>query len=198
MNHEGAVDAADIDAVYQHLGQPANSQWKIVDDGNVVGQEDVDYLVQTILHTAYGDANLDCKVDFYDFQQVLYHWCQHGTGWAGGDFNGDGVTDFGDFQFLLDNWNPLGIGLAPAKETAIAASSSSIVTAASVAPANVSRDAAPSTVATAPATSELLSSSLVIQAAQRLHLPRRGLTRGRATRSSCRHRARHLLARSTR
>ncbi len=164
VNHEGAVDAADIDAVYQHLGQPANSQWKIVDDGNVVGQEDVDYLVQTILHTAYGDANLDCKVDFYDFQQVLYHWCQHGTGWAGGDFNGDGVTDFGDFQFLLDNWNPLGIGLGASEETAIAASSSSIVTAASVVPANVSRDAAPSTVATAPATSELLSSSLVIQA----------------------------------
>ena len=117
MNHDGVVNAADIDAVYQHFGQPANSQWKIVDDGNVVGQEDVDYLVQTILHTAYGDANLDCKVDFYDFQQVLYHWCQQGAGWAGGDFNGDGVTDFGDFQFLLDNWNPMGIGLGPALAT---------------------------------------------------------------------------------
>ena len=117
VNHDGVVNAADIDAVYQHFGQPANSQWKIVDDDNVVGQEDVDYLVQTILHTAYGDANLDCKVDFYDFQQVLYHWCQQGAGWAGGDFNGDGVVDYGDFQFLLDNWNPTGTGLGPALAT---------------------------------------------------------------------------------
>ncbi len=113
VNGDGVVNAADIDAVYQHLGQPANSPWKIVPDGQVVGQEDVDYLVNTILNTAYGDANLDCKVDFYDFQQVLYHWCQQGAGWAGGDFNGDGVVDFGDFQLLLDNWNPTGTGLGP-------------------------------------------------------------------------------------
>ena len=70
------------------------------------------YLVQNILNTTYGDANLDCKVDFADFQALLYDWMGH-YGWAGGDFNGDGVVDFGDFQMLLDDWNPMGTGLGP-------------------------------------------------------------------------------------
>ncbi len=96
-------------------GTSYTSQWKVYPDTKPVGQEDVTYEVQNILHTAYGDANLDCRVDFADFQILLDNWIKTGCGWAGCDFNGDGVVDFGDFQILLDNWNPLGIGLAPAK-----------------------------------------------------------------------------------
>ena len=70
---------------------------------------DVYYLVRTILHTWYGDATLDGKVDFIDFQALLDHW-QYSGGWADGDFNGDGIADFLDFQMLLDNWNPEGVG----------------------------------------------------------------------------------------
>ena len=94
------------------IGAPATSQWKVTSDGLPVSQADVTYLVQNVLKTSYADANLDCKVDFADFQTLLYDWMGH-YGWAGGDFNGNGVVDFGDFQILLDNWNPMGTGLGP-------------------------------------------------------------------------------------
>jgi hypothetical protein len=100
--------AADIDAVYAHRGD-TTGRYDLNGDG-VVNQADVDYLVKTILHTSYADANLDGSVDFLDFQNLLNHWQAAGAGWAGCDFNGDGVTDFMDFQTMLNNWNPAGGG----------------------------------------------------------------------------------------
>jgi hypothetical protein len=107
-NRDGTVNAADIDAIYHNFGAAASSQWKVYADSNPVGQEDVTYELQNILHCAYGDANLDGKVDFTDFQVLLDHWQNSGAGWATGDFTGNGKVDFADFQKLLDNWNPAG------------------------------------------------------------------------------------------
>ena len=107
VNHDNKVNAADIDAVTANFGAATGSQWKVDYDGTPVGQGDVTYLVKTLLHTSYGDANLDRKVDFADFQLLLDNWMRT-SGWANGDFTGDHVTDFGDFQRILDNWNPNG------------------------------------------------------------------------------------------
>jgi hypothetical protein len=76
-------------------------------DTNPVGQEDVTYELVHLMHTNYGDANLDRFTDFTDFQVLLDHWQAPG-GWASGDFYGDGTVDFLDFQVLLDYWNPGG------------------------------------------------------------------------------------------
>ena len=74
-------------------------------NGNgAVNQADVDYLVHTILHTNYGDANLDGRVDYPDIQTVLNNWLATDAGWAKGDFNGDGVVNNADLQLVLDNW----------------------------------------------------------------------------------------------
>ena len=58
----------------------AFSQWDV--DGNgTVNQDDVTYeLTSTAvgMKTDYGDANLDHKVNFTDFQVLLDHW--QGTG----------------------------------------------------------------------------------------------------------------------
>ena len=152
-NLNGVVNAASIDAIYVHFGASYTSQWKVYPDTKPVGQEDVTYEVQNILHTAYGDANLDCRVDFADFQILLDNWIKTGCGWAGCDFNGDGVVDFGDFQILLDNWNPLGIGLGASEDSASAASSPATINTASTVPAKVSGAATTSVlVSAAPAT----------------------------------------------
>ena len=100
------------------FGQPSASRWKVATDGLPVGQQDVTYELQHILHTNYGDANLDSATDFVDFQTVLDHWQISGGGWAGGDFTGDGVSDFLDFQKLLDYWNPGGWNSSQAPEPA--------------------------------------------------------------------------------
>ncbi len=115
VNHDGVINSLDLDAIYANLGSVASNlslaQYD-VDGDNVVSQADVTYELVNILHCSYGDANLDGKVDFTDFQTLLDHWQVQGVGWAQGNFNGDGVVDFLDFQILLDYWNPGGVTMA--------------------------------------------------------------------------------------
>jgi hypothetical protein len=128
-NRDGVVNAADIDAIYQHLtvappgytGWPRplvayQAQYDVNGDG-AVSQADVTYELNHYFLTNYGDANLDKATDFEDFQTLLNHWQASGSGigWAQADFNGDGVVDFLDFQILLNYWNPAGWNFAPSQ-----------------------------------------------------------------------------------
>ena len=54
-------------------------------------------------YTLSGDANMDGKVTFADFQSFLSHYGQTGT-WQQGDFNHDGKVTFSDFQLLLSDY----------------------------------------------------------------------------------------------
>jgi probable HAF family extracellular repeat protein len=117
FTHQGVVNASDIDLLYANFTAKTgtyNSLYDLTGDG-VVDQADVTYLLQNVLNTNYGDANLDGKTDFVDFQTLLNHWQNSGAGWAGGDFNGDGVVDFLDFQMILNYWNPAGWNFAPSQ-----------------------------------------------------------------------------------
>ena len=116
VNGDGVVNAADIDAVYAHVGSGILT-YDVNGDG-VVNKSDADFLVKTILHSSYGNANLDGFVDFMDFQTLLDHWTHSGA-WADGDFDGNGRVDFADFQLLLDNWSPLGNSSVPEPATLI-------------------------------------------------------------------------------
>jgi hypothetical protein len=52
-----------------------------------------------------GDANLDGKVNFSDFQLLSASFNQPNTAWDQGDFNYAGKTNFADFQLLAANFN---------------------------------------------------------------------------------------------
>ena len=104
VNHDGAINAADIDAIYQHFGAAAGSQWKVAADGLPVGQQDVTYELNSYFHTVYGDATLAGKVGIDDFSVLLAHWGSTTAGWADGDFTGDGTVNIDDFSLLLSNW----------------------------------------------------------------------------------------------
>jgi hypothetical protein len=117
LNQDGVTDAADIDTLYGHFGSNA---WLY--DLNVHGttdQTDVDTLVHTILHTYYGDVNLDRQVDFFDIVQMLSAHYNDGTtghGGAEGDLNGDGRIDFFDLSLLLSegyNAGPMPAAVTP-------------------------------------------------------------------------------------
>jgi hypothetical protein len=94
----------DIDAIYNHIwsGDPYSQQYDVNGDGRV-NKLDVTYLLQNILHTNYGDATLDGRVNIDDFSVLLAHWGSS-AGWAGGDFTGDGYVNIDDFSVLLANW----------------------------------------------------------------------------------------------
>jgi hypothetical protein len=81
---------------------PATRNYDI--DGDLQNyRSDADMLVQTILNTKYGDANLDHRVNALDFNAFAGHFGQTG-GWAQGDFNGDGVINSLDFNSIAGNF----------------------------------------------------------------------------------------------
>jgi hypothetical protein len=183
VNQDGSANSLDIDAIYYHFDAPASSQWKVDGDDQPVGQNDVTYELNNYFHTNYGDANLDGKTDFLDFQTLLNDWQAKNVGWAGGDFNGDGVVDFLDFQNLLNHWNPSGWNFAPeqvseqttpagsgiGRTTMAVGSQPLLMVANQIATAAVS-------VSTAPATTGILSSGgSLIQAGATLAPARSGL-----------------------
>ena len=105
VNGDAVTDSTDIDYLYSQLGKTSGDTWLL--DLNVDGainQADVDVLVKNLLFTAYGDTNLDRKVNFSDLLVLAKNYGAAGT-WSGGDFDGTGVVDFGDLLLLAKNYN---------------------------------------------------------------------------------------------
>lgn len=105
INGQFGTDAYDIDELYARFG---SAGW--TEDLNVDGttdQFDVDLLVQTILGTRYGDADLSGGIGAGDLNALAGNWLGN-TGWAGGDFDGSGIADFADLLFLAIGWDEAG------------------------------------------------------------------------------------------
>ncbi|MEM7682892.1 MAG: PEP-CTERM sorting domain-containing protein [Planctomycetota bacterium] len=124
---DGVVNAADIDALFSlYVGidqdgdgvvfgiAPEFDQLEVAEmilsnlSGDltgdlIVGEDDAAFLVNTILETNFGDANLDGSVDLLDFDALAGAFGGAG-GWATGDFNGDGAIDLLDFDGLAANF----------------------------------------------------------------------------------------------
>ena len=100
FNDDGDVNAADIDLLFDHLGEADFD----LDGDNDADSNDVDHLVRTLLGAEYGDADLSGAVDFDDFFSLQLGWGRPDPGWAQGNFDGDDDTDFDDFQTMQVYW----------------------------------------------------------------------------------------------
>ena len=100
----GLVDATDIDLLFVEIRSQNNSpEFDLTADG-LVNNDDRDMLVETILGTNFGDANLDGLFNSSDlvavFQVGQYEDAIAGNSlWEGGDWNGDG--DFTSSDMVL-------------------------------------------------------------------------------------------------
>jgi hypothetical protein len=107
VNGDDDVDASDIDALFTavHEGSPDTATYDLNASG-AVDTNDVKYLVEAILDTYYGDADLDGAVGVADMS-LLAGSCNHASdaGWANGDFDGDGVAGVSDLSVLAANYN---------------------------------------------------------------------------------------------
>jgi hypothetical protein len=145
FNGDRAIDAGDIDllvaAVAAHGAPPAGfsavagapemptstggtpetpSPFDLNSD-MIVDRRDVDFLVQSMLETAYGDVDLDRRVALTDVARLYANFGRVGAGWADGDVTGDGLVDRVDVALVARN---LGFG---AETPQPAASSSAAV-----------------------------------------------------------------------
>lgn len=123
--HDGTVDANDIDYVGRILNgklaemcgaaAPAQLRWSELEeavfmdlsvdfDGDMdIDRNDVDMLVNNVLDSEYGDANLDGSVNGLDIS-TLVNGFGSGDQWSEGDFNGDGTVNGLDISILVNKF----------------------------------------------------------------------------------------------
>jgi hypothetical protein len=102
FNGDFMIDAADIDLLTAAIIAGSSDGIYDLDGNGSVAILDRDFLVETILGTYIGDANLDGEFSSRDFVAIFqineYEDAIPGnSGWADGDFNGDMDFDSSDF-----------------------------------------------------------------------------------------------------
>ena len=104
VDDSGSIDAADIDLLYAAIASSSDEpQFDVNEDGST-DEQDVDFLVEQLLETRRGDANLDGTVSFADFLLLASNFGKSDIGWAGGDFDGSRSVDFADFLALASSF----------------------------------------------------------------------------------------------
>lgn len=111
INNSGAVDARDITQLAADVAIGSTLSIFDLNRDQSVDQRDIVFLVEDILDTNFGDANLDRQVDETDFgiiHNVLFSRVEESTGdwrrgWEIGDFNFDGYVDVRDINIWNDN-----------------------------------------------------------------------------------------------
>lgn len=110
LNGDSYVDQSDIDALHRAINSDAMDLFYDLDDNMKVDASDVAFLVENILGTVVGDANLDGNVDALDLNVLGVNWQRaDGTGWSTGDFNGDGVVEEVDLNQIDRHWGRVGM-----------------------------------------------------------------------------------------
>ena len=109
FNGDGVVDAADLTEINaaRHAGS-TDLKYDVNGDA-VFDLNDVECMLYDILHSKYGDADLNHSVDLNDYELFLSGYGHQGgsppVGWGTGDFNGDGVVNLDDYALFLDGFN---------------------------------------------------------------------------------------------
>jgi hypothetical protein len=105
FNDDGVVDDTDINILFGAISDGNMASEFDLNDSGDVNQDDVVFLVENIIGTSMGDANLDGKVDAMDLNQVGINWQRmDGAGWSNGDFTGDGAVTAQDLDEIGINW----------------------------------------------------------------------------------------------
>jgi len=106
VNFDSHVDATDIDVLFANLGS-RDPTLDLDGDGDV-DRADVDYLITAILHSVYGDTNLDGDVDMGDLAISLLNFTGAGgigKSFSQGDNDGDGDIDTRDITTSIINFS---------------------------------------------------------------------------------------------
>ena len=108
FNNDGVVDGLDIDLMRDAVINMTNdSQFNVdgIGDPDVPDEGDFNFLLNSIINTGPGDADLNQIVNFDDFVSLSNNFNQISTLWSQGNFNLDNETNFDDFVALSNNFD---------------------------------------------------------------------------------------------
>jgi hypothetical protein len=113
FNRDRVVNAADIDLLHAATpGTPplADLRFDINADGVVrpwwqEPASDSAHLVENVLRTRFGDADLDLSISFDDYARIDNGFLGGLSGWANGDFDGNQTIDFDDYAMIDASFN---------------------------------------------------------------------------------------------
>jgi hypothetical protein len=115
FNGDFTVDTRDIDLICTHLSNPAYTaghystggtvMFDLTSDGHFTAA-DVTHLITNVLHTTFGDVDLDRVVGLADLLALRRNYGRTtGMGWSQGDITGDGRVDRSDLALLTRNFS---------------------------------------------------------------------------------------------
>lgn len=102
LNRDGWVNEKDINLLARERRTADPSIYFDINDSNNVDEDDLRHLVEEIINTWFGDANLDGEFNSADLVHV-FQFGEYEDGivansqWETGDWNGDGEFDSADF-----------------------------------------------------------------------------------------------------
>ncbi len=105
FDSDGQLTVQDIDRLAKAIRRNSTLSVFDLDASGAIDANDLGYLVQDMIGTYLGDANLDSEFNTGDLVQVLEageYETQQEAGWSEGDWNGDGVFDTGDLVKALE------------------------------------------------------------------------------------------------
>jgi hypothetical protein len=104
VSHDGDIDARDLDELSLSIRHGIiNSRYDLNSDG-IVSDLDLRYVVERLMGTWFGDANLDGQFNSTDLVDVLAagtYEADVDAGWSNGDFDGSGRFDSTDLMAAL-------------------------------------------------------------------------------------------------
>jgi hypothetical protein len=107
FNGDNVLTAADIDQLGDWIntpaGTPGRARFDITSDSQI-NAADLEFHVESLLGTSFGDADLDGDVDLVDLSELAAHYGATQRGWADGDFDGDSDVDLVDLSQLAANY----------------------------------------------------------------------------------------------
>ncbi|MEM6334139.1 MAG: chondroitinase-B domain-containing protein [Planctomycetota bacterium] len=115
VDGDGDLDLQDIDLLAANFGlaAPSETQGDLDGDGDV-DLEDLRVLVEDLIGTVMGDANLDYATNTSDLAILASNFGATANSWGAADFNGDGFVNTGDLAILAGGF---GASVATANAT---------------------------------------------------------------------------------
>jgi hypothetical protein len=108
VNGDASVNIEDIDLLAAAIRQGEYTANHDLDGDGQITFADREMLIRDILHTEYGDFNLNRIITAGDYTVWASNFGRTNAGWEDGDANGDGIVDGGDYTLWADMMGQVG------------------------------------------------------------------------------------------